>query len=333
MGLAYPWVMQRISIPALAKKVPDEAAAWLFMEELRWPTGPVCPHCGNTEKHYYLTPKADEGRTTRRGTVTARRVWKCAKCRRQFSATTGTIFHGSKIPMRTWLFVIVEIVASKNGVAAREIERKYDLTPKTTWHMLHRLREAMKRDDGFTDLMAGTIVADEAYVGGKARRMHGWLNAGKGETVKPAKAVVFTLINAESGEARSRVIPNVKADTLWRAIEAQVNMPASRLMTDELLSYRNVGRQFGSGHDAVTHSLGEYVRGDVSTNKVENYFGQLQRSIDGTFHHVSHEHLSRYLAEFDFRYSTRKLTDTQRVARLMGQVAGRRLAYRPLAGK
>jgi hypothetical protein len=101
-------------------------------------------------------------------------------------------------------------------------------------------------------------------------------------------------------------------------------------MTDELMSYRGIGRTFGRGHDSVTHNLGEYVRGDISTNKAENYFGQLKRSIDGTFHHVSHEHLHRYLAEFDFRYSTRKLTDIQRIARLMGQTAGRRLSYRPL---
>src|SRR5436190_20115835 len=101
-------------------------------------------------------------------------------------------------------------------------------------------------------------------------------------------------------------------------------------MTDDLASYRFIGRQFADGHDSVAHGLGEYVRGDVTTNAVENFFGQLKRSIDGTFHHVSHEHLHRYLAEFDFRYSTRKSTDTDRVHRLMGQVRGRRLAYRPL---
>jgi hypothetical protein len=143
---------------------------------------------------------------------------------------------------------------------------------------------------------------------------------------------VFTLVNRETGEARSRVIPNVKADTLYDAIADQVNLGGSRLMTDDLQTYKLVGRFFGDGHDTVNHSLGEYVRGDVTTNAVENFFGQLKRSIDGTFHHVSHEHLHRYLAEFDFRFSTRKLTDTQRVARLMGQTAGRRLSYKPLIG-
>src|SRR5206468_673162 len=143
-------------------------------------------------------------------------------------------------------------------------------------------------------LMGGTIVADEAYIGGASRRKYGTIRS-EIEHIVPEKAVVFTLINAESGEARSRVIPNVKGDTLWRAIEEQVDTANSRLMTDELMSYRGIGREFGNGHDSVTHNLGEYVRGDVTTNKVENYFGQLKRSIDGTFHQVSHEHLGRYL--------------------------------------
>ncbi|MCU1465627.1 MAG: putative transposase for insertion sequence element [Actinomycetia bacterium] len=328
MGLAYPRGMERISIPALGKRVQSEADAYEFMEEMRWAGQPVCPHCGSVREHYFLTPKAEAGRATRRGKVSERRVWKCAACRRQFSVLTGTVMHSSKIPVKTWLFVIVEICSSKNGVSAREIQRKYELTPKTAWHMLHRLREAMKRGDAFQP-MTGTIVADEAYIGGQSRRKYGHLRADI-EHIVPAKAVVFTLINAESGEARSKVVPNVKGDTLWSAIRAQVDMPNSRLMTDESMSYRGVGREFGLGHDSVTHNLGEYVRGDVSTNRAENYFGQLKRSIDGTFHKVSHEHLDRYLAEFDFRYSTRKLTDTQRVYRLMGQVAGRRLAYRPL---
>ena len=323
--------MERITFPALSKRIRSEADAYQFLEDLIWKGQPVCPHCGSTAKHYFLTAQGD-GRKTRTGSVSQRRVWKCKDCRKQFSILTGTIFHGSKVPVKTWLFVLVEMCASKNGVAAREIQRKYGLHPKTAWHMLHRLREAMKRDDAFTTLLSGTIVADEAYVGGESRRKYGTLRPTI-EHVQRPKSIVFTLINAESGEARSRVIPNVKGDTLWRAIEAQVDMPKSRLMTDELMSYRAVGRQFGNGHDAVTHNLGEYVRGDVTTNKVENYFGQLKRSIDGTFHAVSAEHLPRYLAEFDFRYSTRKMTDTQRVDRLLGQVRGRRLAYRPLTGQ
>jgi transposase-like protein len=325
--------MERISIPALAKRIPDEAAAYRYMEELRWPNGPVCPHCGST-KAYFLTPKADDGRTTRRGKVTARRVWKCAACRRQFSVTVGTIFHGSKIPLRTWLFVVFEIVSSKNGVAAREIQRKYDLMPKTAWFMAHRIREAMKRDPKGVAMMVGTIVADETYVGGKSRRKHGSLTADrKPEKIIREKAAVLTLVNRETGEARSRVMARITSDTLYDAIAPQVNMRGSRLMTDESNRYNNIGNQFAGGHDAVFHAMGEYVRGDVSSNAAENYFSQLKRSLDGTHHRISEVHLDRYLAEFDFRFSTRRLSDTQRMARLMGQTAGRRLSYRPLTGR
>src|SRR5215212_2267727 len=133
-----------ISIPALAR-LRSEAEAYEYLEGLRWGSKPVCAHC-QSERVYFLKPSNGFGRRTRTGSVSERRVWKCGACRKQFSVLTGTIFHGTKIPLRTWLFVVYEMCASKNGVAAREIERKYELTPKTAWFMLHRIREAMRRD-------------------------------------------------------------------------------------------------------------------------------------------------------------------------------------------
>lgn len=131
-----------LTILQLADKLRTEADAYKFLEDLRWSGDPVCPHCGAHEP-YFLTPKNGETRTTTRGSESPRRVWKCRKCRKQFSVLTGTIFHGTKIPVRTWVFVVFEMASSKNGVAAREIERKYGLTPKTAWHMCHRIREAI----------------------------------------------------------------------------------------------------------------------------------------------------------------------------------------------
>lgn len=316
-----------LSIPKLAEQIPDEASAYEFLEQLRWGDRPVCPHCGSVRTPYFLKPQAKEGRKTRTGKVTVRRLWKCADCRKQFSVLTGTIFHGSKIAIRKWLFVIFEMCASKHGVSAREVQRKYELTPKSAWFMTHRIREAM-RTDPLAGMLKGTIVADETGYGGKPRHKQGTLRGRGGEKHYPMRSTVFTLIDRDSGEARSRVIPDVKADTLWSAIARDVETAESRLMTDEHKGYGNIGRQFGGGHDRVFHSGGEYVRGDVSTNAVESYFSQLKRSIDGTHHAVSHQHLHRYLSEFDFRYSTRKLSDSARMARLMGQVAGRRMTYR-----
>lgn len=130
----------------------------------------MCPHCGGT-KAYFLNPASGASRATRTGSSSQRRVWKCADCRQQFSVLTGTIFHGTKIPLRTWLFVIVENGASKNGVAAREIERKYALSAKTTWFMLHRIREAMKREP-LAGMLRGTVVADETFIGGDPKNRH-----------------------------------------------------------------------------------------------------------------------------------------------------------------
>ena len=126
-----------LSILTLSEKLRTEADAYEFLEDLRWNGQPVCPHCGSVRKPYFLKPANGESRKTRTGTASQRRVWKCADCRKQFSVLTGTIFHGTKIPVRTWIFVVFEMCSSKNGVAAREIQRKYGLTGKSSWHMLH----------------------------------------------------------------------------------------------------------------------------------------------------------------------------------------------------
>src|SRR3954452_12747183 len=149
--------MADLSILKLSEKLRTEADAYLFLEQLRWGDKPVCPHCGSVRKPYFLTPKNGESRKTRTGADSQRRVWKCAECRKQFSVLTGTIFHGSKIPVRIWIFVIFEMCSSKNGVAAREIERKYQVTPKSAWFMLHRIREATKRDP-LAGLLSGRII-------------------------------------------------------------------------------------------------------------------------------------------------------------------------------
>ena len=137
---------QELSIPKLAAQIATEADAYLLLEQLRWDGHPVCPHCGVKDMAWYIRPLNGASRKTRTGTLSQRRVWKCGACRRQFSVLTGTIFHGSKIPVRTWLLVIFEMCAAKNGISAREVERKYELTPKSAWYLCHRIREAMRRD-------------------------------------------------------------------------------------------------------------------------------------------------------------------------------------------
>jgi transposase-like protein len=308
-----------LSIPRLAKKIPTEAAAYEFLEELRWEGKPICPHCGSTSDHRYLVPANGFSRETVRGKQSERRVWKCRDCKRQFSAITGTVMHGSHIPIRTWLFVIFEMVSNKNGVAAREIERRYDLHPKSAFDMLHRIREAMANSEH--GLFGPVVVADETYVGGNPRNRHAndsRRHSGLGRNT--GRTPVLSLIDAEGTAVRSRVIAHASIDELGAAIAENVDMGTTELHSDKWPPYEEIGKLMAA-HHAVDHGNGQYVTDKSSgTNKAENYFSQLKRSLDGTHHSVSRKYLPRYLGEFDFRYTTREMSDTMRMGQLMGQV-------------
>lgn len=324
---------QDLSIPQLMNRCRTEADAYQLLEELRWGNEPVCPHCGTIDRATYINPVNGESRRTRTGSVSERRVWKCNACRKQFSVLTDTFFHGTKISIRTWVLVILEMCASKNGVAAREIERKYDVTNKTAWFMLHRIREAMK-EEPLAGLLAGTIVADETFIGGNVRN-----NRGRGRTGgTPAwarednKTAVLSLVDRATGEVRSKVIPDVTGASLRKVIADQVSMANTDLETDEAKGYKKIAGEFRS-HKTVNHDADEWV-GDEgqTTNPAESYFSQLKRSIDGTFHHVSSEHLPRYLAQFDFLRTWAETTDSVRMRAVLANAAGRRLTYKPLTG-
>lgn len=309
---------------AIATKIPTEADAYKLLEEWRWHGKPACPHCGSIGSHYYLTPANGATRETRNGGQTERRLWKCRDCRKKFSVLTNTIMHGTHIPVRTWVFVFFELCASKNGIAAREIERRYDLSPKSAWFMLHRIREAMSHGPG-ADLFSGVVVADETWIGGTPKNRHANKRVGSKQG-KTDKTPVVSLVHAETGEVRSKVVANVSSSTLRSVIVEQVRMAKTTLHTDAAGAYGSFAAELAD-HRSVNHTAGEYVRDGVSTNMAENYFSQLKRSIDGTHHHVSPEHLGRYVGEFDFRHSTHDMTDTARVDHLMGRIGGRRLMY------
>ncbi|HEY2813831.1 MAG TPA: IS1595 family transposase, partial [Acidimicrobiales bacterium] len=168
----------KLTLATLRKRVQNENDAYLLLEELRWGQDNArmaCPHCGH-DRAYFLKPKTGSRGTgmkdaNGRRSQSVRRVWKCAKCRKQFSVLTGTIFHGSHVAISTWLTVMVQMCSAKNGISAREIERMHDVTPETAWFMLHRLRESMKRDP-LVGMLRGTITADETFIGGKPRNKH-----------------------------------------------------------------------------------------------------------------------------------------------------------------
>lgn len=322
----------KLTLKSLRERVQDETDAYLLLEELRWHGTPVCPHCGN-RKAYFLNPKGgSRGTGPKRHdgerTKSVRRVWKCAACRKQFSVLTGTIFHGTKVSLADWLTVMVLMSSAKNGISAREVERLIGVTPETAWFMLHRLREAMRREP-LVGMLRGVIVADETFIGGAEKNKHANKRKPAPGRTPGAKVPVLSLINTTTGEVRSRVIPDVTGMTLRKVIEEEVDHRNSVLHTDMWAGYNPVGREF-IAHEKVDHGAGEYARGHVTSNQAESFFSQLKRSLDGTHHHVSREHLDRYLTEFDFKYTTRKLSDPARLQKMVDGAAGRRLSYKPL---
>lgn len=288
----------------------DKARDWL--EARVWGnTGRHCPHCGAVEAR---TRKL-EGKAHRPG------VYQCNECRQQFTATVGTVMERSKLPLSKWLMAIYLLSASKKGMSAHQLSRMLDISYKSTWFMMHRIREAMREPSFLSGPLGGenkVVEVDETYVGGKAKNQ---------KNKVPKKEAVIALVERD-GRVRGYHVANVTASNLRPILVTQINR-ASFLMTDESPVYPKLGREFG-GHGTVNHSIEEYVRhgGFMHTNTVEGYFSLLKRGIVGVYHHVSAAHLKRYVGEFDFRYNTRGVSDMNRAMLAAEGIKGKRLTYR-----
>ena len=304
-----------------AKFFHDEKTAYTWLESVLWPTGPVCPHCGCA------------GRITVVGGKTARMGLKrCLDCKKQFTVTVGTVFERSHVKLNLWLQAAHLLCSSKKGMSSHQIHRILGVTYKTAWFMTMRLREAMR--EGQFPMLGGdrrAVEADETYVGGKEKNRHAnkRQNAGRGAVGKEA---VLSLVE-RGGKVRSTHVADVKASTLRPILEAQIHTD-TMLMTDEAAMYRSIGKHFRH-HFAVEHGIGEYVRGGIHTNTIEGYFSVFKRGIMGTYHHISQQHLKRYLAEFDFRYNERAAMgtdDSARTTKALSGIVGKRLMYRDSLG-
>ena len=297
----------------------DEDKAREHIESTRWPNGAVCVHCGGTERIYAIAPR--EERKIRKG------LYKCGDCGKQFSVTVGTIFEKSKVPLNKWLMAIHLMCASKKGMSSKQLERMLGVTYKTAWFMSHRIREAM-REDGPGMLGGGgkIVEADETFWGNTKKRGH---KKGRGYHHKEK---ILSLVERD-GKARSFHVPAVNAKTLRPILKAQIAAD-THVMTDEAGQYAHTNKPMTDdfeAHSFVKHGIGEYVRGDVHTNTIESYFAIMKRGLNGTFHHVSPQHLKRYLGEFDFRYNHREKSgydDKERALIALKGIEGKRLMYR-----
>ena len=293
----------------------DEAAAFAYVEARLWPKGPVCPHCGCTDRIKPLL-----GKTTRIG------LRKCYDCRKNFTVRHGTIFADSHLELHLWLQAIHLLCASKKGISSNQLYRMLGCTLKTAWFLSHRIREAMRSGSLAPMGGAGGIVeADETYIG----RKDGMPKARGGYHHKRA---VLSLVERD-GSARSFHVDRATVASVAPIVRANVDHEAS-LMTDDSNLYVRVGAEFAR-HAAVVHSMGEYVRDDAHTNTVEGFFSIFKRGFKGIYQHCGEKHLHRYLAEYDFRYNNRVrfgINDVERADRALMGVVGKRLTYRTTRG-
>ena len=293
----------------------DLEKARAHFEAIRWPQGCHCPFCGSFDR---VAPLG--GKSMGPG------WYHCKECRKKFTAAVGTIYERSHIPMTKWLLATHLMCASKKGMSAHQLHRMIGLPYKTAWFMAHRIREGM-RELNPTGPLGGegvTVEFDETYVGGKEKNKHARKRNARniGGTGKEA---VFSLVE-RGGRVRSHHIPNVTGRTLRPIMDEQI-AEASRTMSDDGGARVRHGRP---EHSSVNHSIGEYVRGDVHTNTIEGYFSIMKRGIVGVYHHVSPQHLKRYLAEYDFRYNERmalNVTDAERTRKAIAGVVGKRMTY------
>lgn len=283
-----------------------EPAAFAYLESVLWPNGPVCPHCKSENQSTKL-----EGKATRIG------VYKCRPCRKQFTVKVGTVFESGHIPLHKMLQAVFLICSSKKGISAHQLHRVLEITYKSAWFLAHRIREAMKVG-GLPPIGGeGKIVeADETFLG---RR--------KGVPVKTGvrhKMKVMSLAE-RGGSVRSVVLKDLDMIEIRRVLQANV-AKGSTLHTDTAPYYR---QDMGfAGHERVDHSIGEYARDGVSTNTLEGYFSIFKRGMRGVYQHCSEKHLGAYIAEFDFRYNARHVTDDVRANSAVRGIVGKRLLYK-----
>ena len=302
-----------ISLIQLFKLFPDEQAAEDWIEVHRWGKDREnihCPHCGSTDKI-----KARESRKPM--------PWHCGDCRKYFSVRTGTCMAQSRIPLQKWVFAIYLHMTSLKGVSSMKLHRELDITQKSAWFLSHRIRMAYEHP---AEDFAGPVEVDETYMGGKRRNMSNskrkeLAGTGRGSVGKTAVAGIK---DRDSNRIKATVVPDTSKTTLQDFIHVSVE-EGTKIYTDESKSYNGL-----SNHETVNHSVSEYVNGMAHTNGIESFWATLKRGYHGTFHHMSPEHLHRYVNEFAMRHNMRDSDTVDMMNQTFAGMIGKRLMYRDL---
>jgi transposase-like protein len=310
-----------LTLVQIVQQFSTEESAREYFERQRWPNGAVCPHCGNAEEGriYKVTPNPEK--KIRAG------LYKCAECLQGFTVTVGTVMEDSHIPLNKWLIAFYIMCASKTQVSALQLQQQLEIgSYRSALFMCQRVRFALMEIENRSK-PNGVVEADETYIGGVKR--------GMGRRYVSNKTAVVSMVE-RGGDIRSHVVPKVTGAILGRLLKEHIAETAN-LNTDESPLYKTNGKMFAS-HDTVNHGQEEYARHDksgrlASTNTAEGFFGNSKRSIDGTHHHVSRKYLPFYLAELDFKYNTRKMTDGARTADAIPKIVGKRLMLRRAKGE
>jgi transposase-like protein len=300
------------------KHFHDEEAARAWFEAARWPDGPTCPHCGSLK--HYATKKA--GR------------YRCGEkeCRKDYTVMTKSVMERSHAALTDWAMAFSLYASSKKGFTASQLQRELGCQYNTAWFLHHRVMEAMRRgglDNPPMGGPGGVVEIDEAYHGKTVEARPSAQRRGrpyKNKTRISQKRAIISLVDRHNKTVRSFHVPTADAETVAKIVRENVHKE-SRIHTDESRLYVKVGAEFAA-HETVNHAGKEYARGDVTTNTVEGYFSIFKRGMRGNYQHCAEKNLHRYLAEFDFRYNTRHVTDGERATLAIKGGEGKRLTYR-----
>lgn len=291
----------------------DEDNAFAYAVSVRWPEGVFCPWCDSSDNSF----------------IASRKIWRCKGCKKQFSVRVGTIFEDSPIRLGKWFTGIWMLINCKNGVSSYEMHRALDVTQKTAWFLLHRIRAAIKAKS-FDKKLAGIVEADECHVGGLMENMHKAkkekVKAGRKANSATGKTIVQAVLERD-GEVRTQILESLELGPRLAFLNENVE-PGTQVMTDEGYAGKRMDES-SFVHDFVNHQQ-EYVRGNVHCNGVENFWCLLQRTLGGTYVSVEPFHLSAYVDEQAFRFNQRKDTDGGRFVKALAMVPTARLTYKDL---